>query len=364
MANIQTPSVFNTFYRIINASRFTNITYGEDQIILSSYDINTDKNKSEGFEDYTELDYQPHSLESIFEFIVRGILMNIIGILGIIGNTVSMVIFSRPQMKSSTCVLLFSIAFFDVVFDVFAILYAGLTAIYPYTGTTFMFYYIYEPKIDAYLLVLLESAFTSSSYLTVALSFERFTAVYFPLHVKTICTRRKAKMCVFVITILSFIFNIPKFWRVKIIYREYTENNTTLILNITRLHLYISMVYVYIEAIVDVIPFVCCLLLNILIYRKSKQIRKGRQKLGLTQISDINTTKILLFGVQGFLVCNFFKFCWFFCNIDNNWTLAGVRWPLMVLNNLVNVIIYATLWKNYQNMFLTIFYYPACALTN
>jgi len=58
------------------------------------------------------LDYQENgnssdwTFEVTFEFIVHGILINSIGVLGLLGNIFSIVVLSRPQMKSSINTLL------------------------------------------------------------------------------------------------------------------------------------------------------------------------------------------------------------------------------------------------------------------
>ena len=46
------------------------------------------------------------SFDVTFEFVVHGILINSVGVLGLLGNVVSIVVLSRPQMKSSINTLL------------------------------------------------------------------------------------------------------------------------------------------------------------------------------------------------------------------------------------------------------------------
>lgn len=45
-----------------------------------------------------------------FAFITNGILLNVVAILGVFGNIISMIILSRPQMKSSINYLLIGLA--------------------------------------------------------------------------------------------------------------------------------------------------------------------------------------------------------------------------------------------------------------
>lgn len=48
-----------------------------------------------------------YEINVFFEFVVPGVLLNGIGILGLLGNVISIAVLSRPQMKSSiNCILI------------------------------------------------------------------------------------------------------------------------------------------------------------------------------------------------------------------------------------------------------------------
>lgn len=53
--------------------------------------------------------------DGFLEFFVYGIMLNVVSILGIIGNTISIIILSRPQMKSSINYLLIGLASCDTI---------------------------------------------------------------------------------------------------------------------------------------------------------------------------------------------------------------------------------------------------------
>ena len=49
---------------------------------------------------------EPHQ-NTFFEFVVPGVLLNGVGLLGLVGNILSIIVLSRPQMKSSiNCILI------------------------------------------------------------------------------------------------------------------------------------------------------------------------------------------------------------------------------------------------------------------
>ena len=49
----------------------------------------------------------------VFEFVFHGVLLNCVGILGLVGNLLSIFILSRPQMKGSTNCILIGLATYD-----------------------------------------------------------------------------------------------------------------------------------------------------------------------------------------------------------------------------------------------------------
>ena len=51
----------------------------------------------------------------VFEFVLHGVFLNLIGVIGLVGNGICVAILSRPQMKSSTNAILCALASFDLV---------------------------------------------------------------------------------------------------------------------------------------------------------------------------------------------------------------------------------------------------------
>jgi hypothetical protein len=107
------------------------------------------------------LDYQEVSetveAEILFEFITNGVLLNLVGIFGIMGNIISMIILTRPQMRSSINYLLTGLARCDTVLIITSMFLFGLPAIYKYTKTPFLFSYFYKVTISQFYLSVLFS---------------------------------------------------------------------------------------------------------------------------------------------------------------------------------------------------------------
>ncbi len=51
----------------------------------------------------------------LFEFVLHGIFTSLICVVGFVGNVISIAILSRPQMKSSTNLILCALSLFDCV---------------------------------------------------------------------------------------------------------------------------------------------------------------------------------------------------------------------------------------------------------
>jgi hypothetical protein len=57
----------------------------------------------------------PSEVDFIFEFLVPSVFLNGVGILGLVGNLLSIFILSRPQMKGSTNCILIGLATYDSI---------------------------------------------------------------------------------------------------------------------------------------------------------------------------------------------------------------------------------------------------------
>lgn len=125
-----------------------------------------------------------------FDFWCCGILINLIGMVGILGNSLSLIILSRPQMRSSINYLLIALARCDIILIITSMFLFGFHSIFPFTynddtesGSMFWLRYSYNvyPRIIRYLFTLAMIAQTANCYLTLLVSLERYVAVCHPL---------------------------------------------------------------------------------------------------------------------------------------------------------------------------------------
>lgn len=210
---------------------------------------------------------------ALFRFIVNGVLLNVVGVLGILGNIISMVILSRPQMRSSINYLLIGLARIDTVLIVTSILLFGLPGIHPYTGMLFTYFYNVYPRIMPFVYPLATIVQTASVYLTLTVSLERFVAVCHPFRARSLCTYGRARMYVIGIVLFSALYNMPRFWEGTVRGEFHEELNMTIYcarpteLRENPLYISIYVQWCYL-VFLYLIPFTSLAVLNAAIYRQ------------------------------------------------------------------------------------------------
>lgn len=159
----------------------------------------------------------PDTTIGLCKFVVWGVLGSTLAILGFLGNTLSMVVLHRRQMRSSTSYYLLSLAIYDNGILLGMMLYFCLPALIPYvtflndyrTFMSFSLPYGYPFSLSAQM---------GSIYTCVGFTVERFIAVCRPLHAANTCTRSRTIRAIIVIFIWSVVYNIPRFFQYKVKY--------------------------------------------------------------------------------------------------------------------------------------------------
>ncbi|XP_022919628.2 FMRFamide receptor [Onthophagus taurus] len=310
------------------------------------------------------LDYEP---SDFYWFIVNGILLNVIGFFGILGNIISMIILSRPQMRSSINYLLIGLARIDTVLIITSILIFGLVGIYPYTGCLFNYFFVVMPHIAPYLFPIATVAQTASVYLTVTVSFDRYIAVCKPLRARSLCTYGRARIYVICIVIFSILYNLPKLWESQIRSDFHEEANMTVYCirpsefrnNNVYKSVYINWCYLI---FIYLIPFLALAYLNICIYIQVRIANRERARLSRNQKREIGLATMLLCVVIVFFVCNLLPLVIniievFHLDIDEVLFGRMIKTSnfLVTVNSSVNFIIYVTFGEKFKRLFLVLY---------
>lgn len=305
-------------------------------------------------------DYDPNSNQNFYSYVFNCIILNIVGVTGIIGNIFTMVIFSGPMKGSSTNYLLFALAFSELVINGLSILLVGLPANFPHTGTMHTFYFHVYPRYMPYLFPIWMMSLMTSVYLSLAVTIERFIATHYPLRVRTICTYRSARWTSIAVVIFSIAYNIPRFWEVE--YVEIEENNSTYnCIRYTKLKegyflrdFYGFWLY---SLFLFLIPFGTIAVLNILILKAVKKSNRRRKELSSSQRLENGVTTMLLLIVFVFFCCNILGVVNNFIKMSNGvgFTLVIIDNNLIVLTSVLNLTIYIIFVKKFRHEFIRLF---------
>lgn len=308
-------------------------------------------------------DKQEINSSGLFDFIIYGILVNLIGIFGIFGNAISMIILSRPQMKSSINYLLIGLARCDTMLIIISILIYGLIAIYTYTGLLFDYKFIVYPKIVRFLYPLSCMAHIATVYLTLTVTLERYIAVCHPLQARSFCTYGRARLAVAIILIFSFFYNLPKFWEIEYYPETHWKYNITIYCvypadlrsNNLYITLYVHWMYFF---ICYLFPFLALVIFNVAIYRRVRKANRDLQQLSRHQRREIGLATMLLCVVIVFLICNILPLV---SNIHETFLENPPVWLvqtgnlLVTINSSINFIIYVIFGRKFKRIFLKLF---------
>ncbi|XP_050521591.1 FMRFamide receptor [Daktulosphaira vitifoliae] len=300
----------------------------------------------------------------LFEFIAYGILLNVIGVFGILGNVISMIILSRPQMKSSINYLLIGLARCDTVLIITSILLFGLPIIYPSTTYLFNYYFKVYPLIAPVVYPIAMISQTVSVYLTLTVTLERFVAVCHPLQARSLCTYGRARAYVIAIIVFSVLYNITRFWEVRVqkcLHSEYNQYVYQVYPSELRndksyISIYIHWMYL---VIMYFIPFGSLAVLNAAIYNQVRLANRERQRLSRLQKKEIGLATMLLCVVVVFLLCNVWALisnvieAFYGITVDE---LVKVSNLLVTINSSVNFVIYVIFGEKFKRLFFKLFF--------
>jgi len=303
-----------------------------------------------------------------YKWFMYGPVLVPIGTLGIIGNILSIIVFTRPSMKNSAlnCILI-ALAIFDTLYLLSMTINKGAKLTTPavfHNGYAFILYPITNPiRYFSYL---------GSIYMTVGLTLERYLSYCHSEKAKTLCTPKKAKLLIALVGLFSLIYNIPAYCEHK-----YENNNGTISSNQTYLakHEFYKLVYrAWIGFIVRfVIPTICLVVFNIKIIRKLREVGKKFEDLAVRRGSKMKTinpksyqkkmTKMSLGLIFVFVFCNSFLQIYFIlqgAKILVSKDIASIYlYPTALvfttLNSSINVIFYSIYNPEFKTTFVRLF---------
>lgn len=245
--------------------------------------------------------------DQLFRFVVHGVLLNGIGAAGLLGNALSVLVLSRPQMRSSVNCLLVGLAACDTVLILTSVLLFGLTAVFPYTGHMRYYYYHVCPHITPYAYPIANAAQTMSVYLTLIVTIERWVAVCHPFRAKALCTSSRARWYVLGTAAFALAYNAPKFFEAEVIQR-FVDGELVYCVTADLTFRTESYIVVYIHSlymiVMYIVPFSALAALNACIVRQVRRAQAERARLSRVQRRELGLATMLLVVVLVFFLCN------------------------------------------------------------
>ena len=200
------------------------------------------------------------------QYLIHGILMPIVSVLGFVGNIVGIgyVITLSARKRQYTFYLLLLILFiFDISFIIMATIIFSLREIFPDL-------YLEENNIlviylDRWSLPMAQLSLFGSIYITVALCIERYMAICSPLFYRT---KRVHSFLYIIVILCAIVFvNIPRFMELRI--KQLEDNKQELVIsNLRRNRIYYYLYGVAFKFIFQyIIPYALLIILNVRIWK-------------------------------------------------------------------------------------------------
>ncbi|KAG8189545.1 hypothetical protein JTE90_008505 [Oedothorax gibbosus] len=291
---------------------------------------------------------------TLFEFVTEGAILTLLGLLGMAGNVISLVILSRPEMRSSVNCGLQALAFFDTILLVSSITMLGLHKL----GYRMMLLHRYTFEFYPYVVLIAYPvgliAQTGSVWITVGVTVERWVAVRHPLRARFLCTHTRAKGFCLGVLIFALAYNVPRFWEIDVVKTAddvYVAKPTDFRMNKLYLEVYYIWLYLF---VMYFIPFLTLAVLNVSIWNAVRRASRDRQRLTRRERKEMGLATMLVCVVAVFFVCNILAL---FCNVLEMLelyipALVRVSNLLVTFNSSVNFAIYCIFGEKFRKVFL------------
>ena len=292
---------------------------------------------------------------------IAGIFINgIIVVVGIIGNSLSFVVFWKGNFKSSTSFLFLSLSLIDST--------VLMTAFTCCIVRLHVFIDFLPQDLRVYLVVcvwpLRSMAESATIWVTVLIAVNRYIIVCLPLRASQWCTLSKVKIQLAVVLVVVVLYNIPEIVRRRVIY--ITRNNGTSYvadIDYTMNHSFRPFYIVY-DIVLHLIVKVCLplFILTLFTIRLIKAMKAHRRMQADMQRQhsqpDSSMTFALIIVVIVFIICRAPLLIYCVIWLKGWWSLSTWHYvnimysTLLTLNSAVNFVIYILVNRRFRNVLL------------
>ena len=302
------------------------------------------------------------------KYILDICIVPVVCLLGIAGNIVSFIVLRNKTMsRSTTSMLLRSLAIMDTLYLLSCLLFQFFKGIYYYviTGETWFDWF---PYIEPYVWYFANSAQMGVVWITVLVSMDRYFAICTKLlRGKILESRMRAPLGILVTVLATLSFNVPVFFDLKIIMRTQSCNNFTRPEATISDHFSSKTYQLVYKTVVcflarSFLPFVLLLFCNFKLVQTIK-ISSAISRSQIHHSGRRNTkyfTNVLITVVAIFLMCAIPDFIFrILRTIHYFWPESGISWKflaylgtfanfLFTINSAVNICIYSLTGSNFR----------------
>ena len=162
----------------------------------------------------------------LYDIIMNGFVMAVIAIVGIIGNSLTFVVFWKANFKSSTSFLFLSLSLADSAMLLTRVPIDIVWVFAKHTGWLQGFLNL-RPYMTVYVYPLVLVARMTSIWVTVLIAVNRYVIVCVPLRASQWCTLSKVKIQLAVVIVAAVMSSTPYLFKCRVRPNSYTWNNGT-----------------------------------------------------------------------------------------------------------------------------------------
>ncbi|XP_052794016.1 FMRFamide receptor-like [Mya arenaria] len=317
------------------------------------------------YDNTTDVKMNEEILNNI-RYCIDGITLIIVIFLGLIGNTLTVIVLTRRVMHTSTNTFLTGLAVWDMIVLLGTLFLINL----PQLDTNFQMNV--HPYIVAYVYPICLVAQTGTVWITVSFTVERYIAVCHPLKAATMCTVFRAKIVIICVSISALLFNMCRWF-------EHKPYEATVITdsNLTVRHFNYTLTefgqdpifkqayYFYLYPTVMLfIPLGLLAVLNTLLVLAVRRSKLQQRTMHVRQARENNVTVMLISVVVVFMICQIPALVY---NIaysinsdikkDIGWeVLSSLRNFLVTFNSAINFLLYCAFGQKFRCIFIRTFF--------
>ncbi|XP_060576130.1 FMRFamide receptor-like [Ruditapes philippinarum] len=298
-------------------------------------------------------------------YYIEGIVAVVVIILGLIGNFLTVIVLTRPTMHSSTNIFLTGLAIWDMI------VLCGTLVLITLPELSKAYFSEVLPYIVVYIYPIALIAQTTTVWITVSFTVERYIAVCHPLRATSMCTTARARVVIAIVSICAVLFNLCRWFEFKIIETsETTSQNTTIHktsfskTDFGESDIFKKIYYLYFYPFVMlIVPLSLLAILNTFLVHAVKRSRKQQITMNVRQSRENNVTLMLVSVVIVFMICQVPALVYNIAYSINETSVEAFGWKvlssirnfLVTFNSAINFLLYCAFGQKFRVIFIRTF---------